>query len=629
MDFIVGINSGIKSDFHDKIIYQTKEIVIASNFLDIKTIQNEHSMLLIFGRFSGLEDFSSINCVDAEELLNLSDELEGRFILILITEKNQVFACSDKYGKLDIFYQQNKVGYTLASNLDLFIDEPQKDGFNQEALIHMLTYYGYCPPKKHTLYNSINRIDIGECICVDEKNFTIHSREFFPESTEEYSLSKHDEYSEIFLDHLRDVTPEVGAVVYFSSGWDSTSIVAGLVHLFGNDKVEGVIGRMLYSDRSGCCNQIEIDKAQRIAEYFGIKLSIIDFDLTQNNKDYFGLLSEKMRKHQLYAITGFTHDQLASKTKELANSDKIVFAGEISDGAHNLGFSQYATIFHPSYGFREYSDKMSSYLFGPTFLDQLLSGKYVNDFVFNTMKDRYGSDVFDKPSNSPTEVKLELLTSFFLRNARMPFWSISNEPLLTEQGRQSYTRTMQSDYLTELVDLMDGKNLYSIYLHLYNKFHWQGSTVRSLQTTADYYELNSNLPFWNYDIQKFLSKMPESWGRGLDLNPTKYPLKSMLKEKIDYPYDYQEGPHSYTYDTNHSFSHAQEIYCYSALVKEFQDSVVNRPYRQILSEKFFNLDYIDGLVDKYINSPQTMDVSDVTKLVPVIMLCYVGWYGKE
>jgi hypothetical protein len=168
-----------------------------------------------------------------------------------------------------------------------------------------------------------------------------------------------------------------------------------------------------------------------------------------------------------------------------------------------------------------------------------------------------------------------------------------------------------------------------VYLHLYNRFHWQGGTVRSLQVMADYYLLSTDLPFWNANIQNFLSKMPEKWGRGLDLNPTKYPLKKMLKEKIDYPYSYQEGPHSYTYDVDHSFSHVQEVYCYSALVEDFQKSLKDKPYHQILSSEYFNLECIDNLADLYVQSPREMSTVDVTKLVPIIMLCFVGWYGKQ
>ena len=54
-------------------------------------------------------------------------------------------------------------------------------------------------------------------------------------------------------------------------------------------------------------------------------------------------------------------------------------------------------------------------------------------------------------------------------------------------------------------------------------------------------------------IIKFLNEMPESWGRGLELKPTKYPLKWMLENCINYPMELQTGPHSYLYDINPSF----------------------------------------------------------------------------
>ena len=43
---------------------------------------------------------------------------------------------------------------------------------------------------------------------------------------------------------------------------------------------------------------------------------------------------------------------------------------------------------------------------------------------------------------------------------------------------------------------------------------------------------------------------------------------------------------------------------------------------------YFDLDYIDDLVDEYINFPKDMSVVSIGKLVPIIMLCYVGWYGR-
>lgn len=71
------------------------------------------------------------------------------------------------------------------------------------------------------------------------------------------------------------------------------------------------------------------------------------------------------------------------------------------------------------------------------------------------------------------------------------------------------------------------------YLQLYNSFDWQGLTVSTVALTVQEFGLHLLLPFWDARLQDFLSGMPESWGRGLDPNPTKYPLKWMLQHRID------------------------------------------------------------------------------------------------
>jgi len=615
-----------------KSIYDFNKIKIESDFKNIIIHPNTKGLVVCLGLLGPKDRSKSLNeyfeKIEHDSLLDIVDFLEGRFVLFFVTNES-ITVSSDEFGKLDVYYQKNDKNIILTSNFDLLPVSPAKDGFDQNALAHMLTCYGYCPPKIHTIYNSVKRLDVAESLNIQPGNIIIKRKSFSAQKLQEYSEDKHNDYADIFLSHLKETVSDDGAVVYLSSGWDSTAILAGLTHLYGNDKVSGLIGRMKYSKRSGYCNQIEIDKARRIANYFNIKLDIVDFDLTQNDKDYFDSLRLKIRKNQLYSMTSFTHDKLAIGSSNLEQTNKTVFAGEISDGAHNLGFSQYATIFHPSFGFREYADKMASYLFGPTFLSLLLSGEFSKDPIYKLFKERMSGLIFDEIADTPEQIKLQLLTGFFLRNTRVPLWSLDNEALLTLNGRIRYTKEMQEKYLWDIIKDFDVDSIYSAYLYLYNRFHWQSGAVRSLQVMADHYSLNTDLPFWNADLQNFLSKMPEDWGRGLDLNPTKYPLKKMLEEKIDYPYAYQKGPHSYTYDVDHSFNHAQEVYCYSALLEDFQDGLKDKPYHQILSSEYFDLDYIDDLVDQYIQSPREMSVTNIIKLAPIIMLCFVGWYGKQ
>ena len=121
---------------------------------------------------------------------------------------------------------------------------------------------------------------------------------------------------------------------------------------------------------------------------------------------------------------------------------------------------------------------------------------------------------------------------------------------------------------------------------MYNSFHWQGGTVATLEHTCESFGLKCRLPFLDKGVIDFLSQMPESWGRGLDINNTKYPLKWMLTNKIDYPIDYQSGPHSYLYDINPTFSHTDEIVNASSFKKLFKDAFQQKNYLDSFSESY-------------------------------------------
>lgn len=121
--------------------------------------------------------------------------------------------------------------------------------------------------------------------------------------------------------------------------------------------------------------------------------------------------------------------------------------------------------------------------------------------------------------------------------------------------------------------------------------------------------------------------MPEEWGRGLDLNPTKYPLKWMLKNRIEYPYHLQVGPHSYLYDMDPSFSLAAETMYGSAFAPYFRNLLGPRTYHDLLSPEIFDLAYIDGLVNRYLDGIETRG-SELNDLVSLCMLLMVGWYGN-
>ena len=195
---------------------------------------------------------------------------------------------------------------------------------------------------------------------------------------------------------------------------------------------------------------------------------------------------------------------------------------------------------------------------------------------------------------------------------------MENTKILTPDGRKRYASEMEMSYIDRPASEATPETLYSWYIHLYNSFHWQGGTVSCLAKTLNEYNLEISLPFYDSRIHEILAGMPEACGRGLDLNPTKYPLKWMLKNSIDYPNHLQVGPHSYLYDIDPSFNHAGEFIYKSAFAPGIKEALNKRTYRDMLSPEIFNMEYYDQIIENYIKGKEV--ISERTDLSALCFL---------
>jgi len=186
---------------------------------------------------------------------------------------------------------------------------------------------------------------------------------------------------------------------------------------------------------------------------------------------------------------------------------------------------------------------------------------------------------------------------------------------------------MESRYLGKAAREVTPENLYAWYLRLYNSFHWQGSTVATLAHTAAAHGLRCALPFYDGRVQDFLSAMPESWGRGLDLKPTKYPLKWTLQNRVRYPMHLQVGPHSYLYDVDPSFSHAAELMFASSLGTLFKERLKSRAYQKWFASDLFDVGYIDRIVTRYLSGEEFRG-SDMNDVFLLGLLAISGRLGE-
>ncbi|MCC7418362.1 MAG: hypothetical protein IT176_14595 [Acidobacteria bacterium] len=553
-------------------------------------------------------------------------ELDGAYVNVAIDASRDLCSVEpDRFGQIDVYYQRTPAGGVLATRLDLLPIARTGGAFDQVALAHAFVVYGHRPAKRQTPYVDVRRLGVGETARCHDGALTVAMQPFSPRPATPYGESDLHRYADLLLEAVRRRASEAGNVVYLSSGWDSTALLACLVHLFGPGRTRAVIGRMRYAERSGVINQFEIDRAAAIARFFGVPLDIIEFDYWRRGPELVERLRPHFLAHHIASLTGLNHMRLAEHVAATASGGEAVFAGEISDGAHNLGFSQYVTLFHPSLTFREYADKMASYLFGPTFLGEFRSGRFAGDAVYQFFRSRAAGSLFDDPATDGARTR-QLLASFFLRPQRLPLWSLRNVRLLTDAGRERYDAEMTAGYLDQ-ARAAEPDSLYAWYLWLYNSFHWQGSTVATLPLTSRLCGLRPALPFWDGGLQDFLSAMPEDWGRGLDLHPTKYPLKWMLGNRVRYPTHLQTGPHSYLYDVDPSFSHGAEILYGSSLTPVYRSMLALRAYRDVLSSEMFDLDYLDAAVQRYRDGVEVRG-SEMNDLLSLCVLSATGWYGS-
>ncbi len=624
-----------KKTFLKNTIYQSNNLVLQSDS-KIKIHQNGNSKFIIFGNIIGVRDKSYnlnssnsniLNYIFNNSSENISKFIEGRYIIVKISKLNQVKIILDRFAQYDLYYKKIDKNFIFASNLELINRYEVLNDYDQSSLIHSLYIYGFRPTKKNTIYKNVKRLGVNEFATLNISNLKISYKNLNIFKINQYTNNELYTYRDIFLDSVKKRSSSKGNIVYLSSGWDSTSILAALVKLYGSKKTRAVIGRMNFSKKHGVCNPFEIKRAKAIADYYGVKLEIVEFDYYKRGPEITEKHKDDMKSHMMTGMSFYQWIDLANYVSKTYNGESV-FSGEISDGAHNFGFSQYATILdHPVFEFREYSDKMQNYIFGPTFLKSLWNGTFKDDLVYKILKNKNANCTYEKPAKNKIDLHKQFLESNFARDNRFPFWSLKNNKTLKKYGIEIYSNTLRKDYFNEAAKNINSDNLYSWYLNLYNSFHWQGGTVASLDITANLYGFNMNFPFRDSRMIEFLSKMPEYWGRGLELKPTKYPLKWILENCIDYPIHLQTGPHSYLYDIDSGFDHAKEWVYRSAFSRQYKEILRKKDYLDVLSPKVFNVDYYNKIIDNYISGNEQKEGLDWgSNLANIIFLSVMGWY---
>jgi len=626
----------------EEIIHSNPSLLIVSKHSCIKMDLPEQQKLFLWGRIHALlnddgdylpvlsqTDLAKqyINLVMEKDPLEAATRFEGEFVGCHIIDDEQCFIFSDRFNRRDIFYCYTQDGLIAATNLAPMSDQASS-AYDQTALVNMLCIFGGYAPKKHTIYQNIRRLGVGERLILSANQPRIDRIPFIPLRSGDYGANELEQYARLLTDAVKIRASQKCTWVYLSGGWDSSSLVTLLANTVERSRIKSVTGRIALSPYSRDTNVFEADRAKAVADFFDIEAHEVPWDLTSSHGvDTWNKMRPFFQLHHVYSKNSADYCFQAEYIKKYAFQDDIIFSGEICDGVHNLGFASSRTIQdHPVLDFRIYADKMAAYLFGPTFLGSIIDGTYSRDAVYHLLRSRLAGHVFEDDEKNLTQEEriISFLSSCFIRSHRIPFYSLKNHAFLTEAGAQLYQAEMEESYLYEAANNLSPENVYSWLLYLYNSFHWQGSTIKSIAAAAEYYNLHVTHPYWDRKLQSFLSTIPENWGRGLELRPIKYPLKWMLQNKFIYPHQLQQNSRSFLNDVDPTFSFQKELLFRSALAPHFKNRLKDYPFEEVLDPECFKIDYFRQLVDKYVSGMEVTgkELADLDRLV---LFCWVGW----
>lgn len=583
-DFLISnLNLNVSLNFKKKIFdyyfYSNKKI----NFF-----KNKNNLYFIFGQI-----YKKLN----NRSLVLDSTYDGRYCLVVIKNEN-IRVNIDQFSRLDVFYAQEKNNFFISSNFNKIVKNLSNKTIDQIAIGHSLKVLGIRPPKKDTFFKEISRIGVNESLDINKNKIQLKKNKFKSISTENYDDSKIKEYFQLNQDYLSQLSSNKKKNIFMSSGFDSSFLTANQISLFGSKNVTGHTVIQKISKRSKVYNTFEIKRILKLKKHFGFNLKFTEVNLVKNFQKYSEEISQTSSDRMMTnTLAAFMHYKLANSCKTQGSSNEA-YTGEVSDGVHNFGFSQFFSLIdHESNGFREYSDKKLSYLYSPTFFKKILSKKFKDDYIFKEISKLKYSNITKIKSYTLKDIFYELCDNLFNSNSRLPL-NKENNHIIKPNLENKISNHLKKNYYSS-VNLTSTNQIYSAFIFLYNSFHWQASTISTMYNFSDAKNIDMYLPYWNPKLHDFLSKMPEEWGRGLEVKNVKYPLKESFRRYLNYPKILEEGSHSYLYDIKKFSDPLLEIIINPATKKYILNIFKNYHPCDYLHKEYYDRNKIHSIIKNY------------------------------
>ena len=558
---------------------------------------------------------------------NITNHLEGSYLCCWLDQSSLKagFFC-DTLNRVKAYYFQENNDIEISSNLNDLVSRSK--GFDQLALYSYLLL-GY-PAGNDTFYSGIKKLGSDEYFLFTVNGVQKNKQKLLPKKIEKFIEKDIYHYDDLFSNAVTSRASE-NNIVMNSGGWDSTSILYKLTELQSKKSVTAAVFDVTLSDGQSF-NSYEVDKVSRIGHFFNVKTEKATINYNDDSLvDYWQSHIKNMRNNHTYFW--LHHLKISDMIGSNAKTETRVFNGEASDSIHNFGFSQFVSVNYDNIQLREIADKAKSYLYGPSFFKSIFDNTFLNDKILNFFYNYYGKEKFVDSSALDTKARtLSYFESFMLSYQRVPFAKWQMNEVANNKLQVDFAQHMQTEYFNDIVEQCQPDTLYYWLLQLYRRFHFNSYQIGVSQVALKSYNIHCVMPFLDSQLLDYMYRMPENWGRGLELRTTKYPLRFLAEHKWNMPLDIlmEEGPHSYIAEGDPRWSYAGgswNIYCeimYKSVFTSYFKSVLSKAkLEDTFDPAFFKVDHFRLIVKDYVDGKE--NPSDVTTLFRLAILFSIGF----
>ena len=222
-----------------------------------------------------------------------------------------------------------------------------------------------------------------------------------------------------------------------------------------------------------------------------------------------------------------------------------------------------------------------------------------------------------------------------LSSQRVPFAKWQMNDIATNKLQDDFKKYIDLEYFNDMATQCLPETLYYWLLQIYRRFHFNSYQIGVTQTALNLYNIHCVMPFLDSQLIDFMYKMPENWGRGLELKTTKYPLRFLAEHKWEMPMDIlmEKGPHSYISENDSRWSYSGgswNIYCeimFKSVFADYFKSVLSKTkLEEVFDQTFFKVDALNIIIKDYVEGKENPE--NVTTLFRLAILFSIGFLVK-